>query len=89
MVVLFAATQFEAWRRKVEFQEKLGSSSSNLPTKAMNRMLDAVKTNKKNREKEWTAESKLYNLAWKKLATKGQGQGGQGGQGTNRQSFAP
>ena len=70
MIVLFGAIQFEQWRRKVEFQEKLGSSSSNLPTKAINRVLDAIKTARKNREKEWTADNKTYNKAWNKINSK-------------------
>ena len=70
MIVLFGAIQFEQWRRKVEFQEKLGSSSSNLPTKAINRVLDAIKTARKNREKEWTADGKTYQKAWKKIDSK-------------------
>jgi len=51
MIILSGAIIFEEWRRKKAFQEKLGSGSSNLPTKAMNRVLDAVKGTRKNREK--------------------------------------
>ena len=52
------------------FQEKLGSSSSNLPTKAINRMLDAIKGARKNREKEWTADNKKFNKVLAKLKSK-------------------
>lgn len=51
IIMLIAASKFEEWRQKVAFQKKLGSSSSNLPVKAIGRVLEAIKGARKNREK--------------------------------------
>ena len=42
IVLLFIMIKIEEWKKKQEFKEKLGSSSGNLPDKAINRVLDSL-----------------------------------------------
>lgn len=71
VVILIVAMKLEEWRRKVAFKEKLGSgSSSNLPLKAINRVMENIQRMKKTREKEWISEERKFKKALKNLETR-------------------
>lgn len=70
LVILAGAIAFEEYQRKIAFQKSLGSTESNLPIKAMNRVIESIHVMKKAREKEWMTEQVNFNKYMNKLSTK-------------------
>ena len=62
IVLLILFIKIEEWKKKQEFMEKLGSSSGNLPDKAINRVLESLRKYRENKE----AEEKKFNADYER-----------------------
>lgn len=60
IVLLFAFIKIEDIKRKMDFQNKLGSSSDNLPLKAINRVVESLQRSVRTMEKEFKKEDRRF-----------------------------
>lgn len=60
IVLLFAFIKIEDIKRKMDFQDKLGASSDNLPLKALNRVMDSLQRSVRTMEKEFKKEDRRF-----------------------------
>ncbi len=60
IVLLFAFIKIEDIKRKMDFQDKLGASSDNLPLKAINRVVDSLQRSVRTMEKEFKKEDRRF-----------------------------
>jgi hypothetical protein len=51
IILLFVMIKIEEIKRKLDFQNKLGASSDNLPLKAINRVVDSLQKSVRTMEK--------------------------------------
>lgn len=53
VILLVVMIQLEAFKRKMDFKDKLGSAADNLPLKALDRMIETLQRTVKAMEKEF------------------------------------
>lgn len=66
VVILVVLINLEIWKRKAEFKDKLGSAADNLPTKALDRIIETLQKTIKAMDKEFKMEEKIFLKLTKK-----------------------
>jgi len=67
IILLFVFIRAEDFKRKHDLQEKLGTSSGNIPVKAIDRVLENLAKFRKLREKEFAKEDRMFKKMTKRV----------------------